>query len=870
MARAHADGLPEGTVTLLFTDIEGSTALLQTLGDRYGELLAEHHRLLREVWVSHRGVEIDTEGDAFFVAFAVPSDAVRAAAAAQAALAAHPWPAGTRCRVRMGLHTGEPRLRDGTYWGIDVHYAARLAAAAHGGQVLLSAATRALVIEAPVEDLGEHALKDFPAARHIYHLVLDGQGSAAYGPPRTLSSIRTNLPTIDSPLVGRDHDLHTVCGALSGGGARLVTLTGMGGSGKTRLAVSCGSELLDAFPDGVFLVELAPVGSADAVPAAVAEVVSAPQPTELAPEAATVHALRGRRLLLIIDNVEHVLDAAPLIGRLLQALPDLRVLATSQAPLRLAGERVIDLEPLAVPAEGDDDPQTLTQTAAVRLFLERARAADHRFAPDDADLRRVAELCRRLDGLPLALELAAARVRMGGVGALLRALERGPDALGRGARDLPERQRGLRAALDFTISLLGDDERELFAGLGVFAGAWSQEQADALFGFDLDAWEAMASLIDFSLVRTRGDGRLTMAERVRRHAREQLAASGREFDLRRRHAELVTQTLEDLSLVLLADLHGTIARTLEEVIEIEAAVTWTRAHDPELHRRLVATAGRPLYFAARLPLVRGDIERLLTDDRPEDVTAGRLLTGWAMVRCLVADMADAARISEQAVECHRRTGTRGELVNSIALHAHMLTLAGQGSQARAVVADGLALADDPSVDPRLRDQLEGTIAFAAVVEGNFDEAERRLQEILERPERTDFAARAAPSYLADCALGRGRYELALDRYAVALRLLRELDPNNTILQITAIAATLGGAGRDEQSAELVGAIERASREIGIGEQLLDHGPYGPFLQAVKARLGPAEWDRRRRHGHQLGLAQAADRALALAGAPVVG
>src|SRR3954452_1409273 len=248
--------LPAGTVTLLFTDIEGSTRLLHEIGELYGEVLAEHHRLLREVWAARGGVEVDTEGDAFFVAFPEARSALSAASAAQEALAAHAWPHGGPVRVRMGVHTGAPQIRDGTYWGVDVHYAARLCSAAHGGQVLVSASTRALADDVAAEDLGEHAVKDFPAARKLYHLTVAGRTSADFPPPRTLDTVRTNLPSVATPLVGRDRELATLRECLTGD-LRLLTLTGVGGSGKTRLALASGAELLGRFADGVFFVSLA-------------------------------------------------------------------------------------------------------------------------------------------------------------------------------------------------------------------------------------------------------------------------------------------------------------------------------------------------------------------------------------------------------------------------------------------------------------------------------------------------------------------------------------------------------------------------------------------------------------------------------------
>jgi predicted ATPase len=725
------------------------------------------------------------------------------------------------------------------------------------------------VPDAVIDDLGEHALKDFGAPRSIYHLVVEGRHSSAFAPPRTLEAARTNLPSAAGPLLGREDELAELRAKLAEGPHRIVTIVGLGGTGKTRLALACGAELLDAFADGVFLVGLAPVSSPAGVPAAMAEALAAPRMGDLGPEGAVLEFLRGRHALLVLDNCEHVLDAAPFIGRVLEAAPGVRVLATSQAPLRLSAETVIALEALALPAADESDLEVVAGVPSVRLFAERARAADSTFSLTAANAGAVAQLCRRLEGLPLALELAAARVRLGGVDGLLRALDRGPDALGRGARDLPERQRGIRAALEFTVSLLSEEERNLFGGLGVFADAWTLEQAEDIFGEDLDTWEAMASLIDFSLIQTRGDGRLTMAERVRRHARELLSRSGDERRLRTRHAELMAKVVEELAREQLLDINGVIARTQDQLADVELALSWVRTHDAELHRRIIAAAARPFYFVARLGSIAAEIERLRAADDRDDISSGQLLVGMGMVRCLQGDMAGAAEFTEAAVACHRRTGPPAELLNSLAINGHMLTLANRGEDSRRCLNEALELAAADDADPRLRDQLEGTLAFAAVVEGRYEEAARRLQDVMARPERTDFAAKAAPSYWADTALGQGDYGTALARFASALRDLRDYDLNNSVLQMIGMAAALAGLGSDERAAQLEGAIQSASREIGMADEVLsDQEMYAAPLRAAAERLGEQRWEQLRNDGRRMNLVAAVKWALEVAETPI--
>src|SRR5919108_2512431 len=341
--------LPVGTVTFLFTDVEGSTRLLHEHGADYADLLTGHRRALRAAFTSHEGVEVDTQGDAFFVAFSRAADAVAAAEAGRTALASG------LVRVRMGIHTGEPIVTDEGYVGIDVHRAARIAAAAHGGQIVLSEATRRLLDgEIAVRDLGEHRLKDLARAERLYQL-----GDAEFPPLRTLDA--TNLPIAAGPLLGREQELRELVAMLSNG-TRLLTLTGPGGTGKTRLALQVAAELVGTLSDGVFWVSLAGLSDPDLVESELAQTIGAPD--DLA------GFLRGRELLVLLDNFEHVLDAAPAVSAALAASASLRVLVTSRAPLRVSGEQEYRLEPL--PSGG-----------ATTLFVERARGVGRELEPDE-------------------------------------------------------------------------------------------------------------------------------------------------------------------------------------------------------------------------------------------------------------------------------------------------------------------------------------------------------------------------------------------------------------------------------------------------------------------------------------------------------
>jgi predicted ATPase len=485
--------LPTGTVTFLFTDIEGSTRLLQELGDEYADVLAEHRRALREAWRQHGGVEVDTQGDAFFVAFARASDAVAAAVDAQGALADGP------VRVRMGLHTGEPLRVDEGYVGVDVHRAARIAAAGHGGQVLLSQAT-ADIAGTDVRDLGLHRLKDLSAPERLFQL-----GLHVFPPLKTLHE--TNLPVPATPFLGREREVDEIAALLRRPDVRLVTLTGPGGSGKTRLSLQAAGAAADDYDQGVWWVPLASLADPTLVETVAAQALGSKD---------TLSATVGdKRLLLVLDNLEHLLDAAAGIAETIGSCPRLTVLVTSREPLHVSGEWEVAVDPLR-------------EREAMELFVQRAAAVRSDFAPNG----EVVEICRRLDCLPLAIELAAARVKALSLPVLLERLEQRLPLLAGGSRSAPERQRTLRAAIAWSHDLLTPAEQDLFARFAVFAGGCTLEAAEEVCGADLDE---IASLVDKSLLRRSVD-RYWMLETIREFAAERLDTLAGSSALRDRHA----------------------------------------------------------------------------------------------------------------------------------------------------------------------------------------------------------------------------------------------------------------------------------------------------------------------------------------------
>ena len=539
---------PTGTVTFLFTDIEGSTALWEREPAAMHQALTRHDALVEQIVARHGGVVVRPrgEGDSRFAVFARASDAVAAAAALQQALSAEPWSTSAPLRVRMALHTGEADLRDGDYYGSAVNRCARLRAAAHGGQTLVSLATEELVREhlpatVALRDLGVHRLKDLTLSERIYQLVVPGI-PPDFPPLKTLDNYPHNLPAQPSPLIGRERDAQLVRERLLAGDVHLLTLTGPGGIGKTRLALAVASSLLDRFPDGVWLVRLAPIDDPAFVGPAIAATLGVKETAQQMPVEGLQAHLADRCTLLVLDTFEHVVGAGPLLLDLLAAAPRLSILVTSRSILHLYGEHEFAVSPLALP---DADCQAgsvehLSHYAAVELFVQCAQAALPAFQITDDTAPVVAEICRRLDGLPLAIELAAARSKVFSPPALLRRLQSRLDLPSGSVQGREARQQTLRSTIDWSYALLGADEQRLFARLGVFAGGCSIVAAKAVCHADLDGLQALA---DQSLLQVGedadGEPRFTMLETICDYALERLDAIGKSSLVHRDHARYI-------------------------------------------------------------------------------------------------------------------------------------------------------------------------------------------------------------------------------------------------------------------------------------------------------------------------------------------
>jgi predicted ATPase/class 3 adenylate cyclase len=663
--------LPTGTVTFLFTDVEGSTRLLEAAADRWPALLADHDRLVRDAITAHGGTVVKTEGDGFFAAFPSAVDAVTAAADAQRALASHEWPEALAPKVRMGLHTGLGLLGGDDYIGLDVHRASRITATAHGGQVVLSRATAALVEHGlpdgiALHDLGSHQLRDLSQADRIFQLDIDGL-DRTFAPLRSLEVVPNNLPAQVTHFVGRRRERARVRELLES--SRVVTITGTGGTGKTRLALQVGAEIGGRFRDGVYFVDLAPVDDPDVVPSQVlrslGEDVSA---GNRPPRDALLERMADREVLLILDNFEQVIDAASVVADLVTASPRSRFLVTSRGPLRIAAEQEMPLEPMALPDR--HDPVGATGSDAVALFVDRAMAVRPDFAVTPENVEAVSELVHGLDGLPLAIELVASRVRLLPVPEILARLD--PARPGTGTIDLPERQRTIEGAIAWSHDLLDPPVRELFARLGVFAGGADLEQIERVCDdVDVDLLGGLAELVDQGLLRQvaapGGRARFRTLQVIREVALLKLEASGSGEAIHRRHLEAYVDWAEEVAAHLLGeDRSEWLDRFDADHDNVRTALDWAAVHgETDLALRLAAASWRFWQSRGHLYEGRSRLETVVSLQGGEPLHRARALEALGGVYWWQGEIDRCVAPYREALAIQRELGDPGEIANAI-------------------------------------------------------------------------------------------------------------------------------------------------------------------------------------------------------------
>ena len=811
--------LPSGTVTFLFTDVEGSTKLLHELGpERYAEALADHRRIVREAFAAHGGVEVDTQGDAFFVAFPTAAGALEAAAAAGERLASGP------IRVRIGIHTGTPHLAGEGYVGIDVHRAARIGAAGHGGQVVVSAATAAEVRSAELRELGEHRLKDFDEPVPLYQL-----GDGEFPPLKTISN--TNLPRPASSFVGREKEVGEVTSLLQDG-TRLLTLTGPGGSGKTRLAIEAAATIVPEFKAGVFWVGLATLRDPTLVADEIAQTLGAK-------DGLSAH-IGERELLLLLDNLEQVVDAAPELAALVEACPNLKLLVTSRELLRVRGEVEYPVLPLGEPE-------------AVALFCARAGTEG------DETIR---ELCRALDNLPLAVELAAARASVLTPRQILERLGQRLDLL-KGGRDADPRQQTLRATIEWSHGLLPPEEQRLFARLAVFSGGFELDSAEGVADAALDT---LQSLVAKSLVR-RTDERFWMLETIREYAAERFNESDEAGELRRRHAEHFLALAEEAEPHLPQHSGEWLDRLEAERDNIRVALDWLEASaDTELTLRLAGAVWRLWSLRGHLAEGRRHLESALSGYEQRTNVRARALEGAADLALDTGDEATARVRAQEGLELHRELGNRWGVAHCLLLIGLSLTADGEWPAAQQFLAESTRLFRELGDEHHM---LIASRRLAWTYEnlGDLEHARALHEENLRvaRAADNEYMQAESLAVLGQYALEEGRVGEAVPMLKEAYRLHRNRpdvpDRYYNIVVLCRFARALALEGQPVEAARLIACSEVLFDELGVVVGSWITKMNEPTLAMIHAQLDEAELEDARAQGRRLTADDAATLAL---------
>ncbi len=700
---------PTGTVTFLFTDIEGSTRLWEQHPVTMQSAVAQHDTILHGAVEERGGYVVKTTGDGLFAAFAVADHALAAALAAQHALVAATWNDTGPLRVRMGLHTGPAQERDGDYFGPALNRTARLMAVGHGGQILLSLPTYELVRDhlpegVTLRDLGEQRLKDLTRPEHVYQIVAaDLPGD--FPPLKTLDVRPNNLPAQPTAFIGREAELSVVKKLLLRDDARLVTLTGPGGTGKTRLGLQVAADLMDQFEDGVYFVDLAPITTPSLVVPSVAQALGVRDQGAQPLLDTLKDYLREKQMLLVFDNLEQVVAAAPLVADLLAVAPRLKALVTSRIVLHLRGEQEFSVPPLPVP-----DPRRLpqlselSQYAAVELFVQRAVNVKPDFEVTDDNAAAVAEICYRLDGLPLAIELAAARIKLFPPQTLLQRLTRRLKVLTGGSRDLPARQQTLRDAITWSYDLLSASERILFHRLAVFIGGFTLDAAEAVCNasddLDIDVLDGIASLVDKSLLRQQeqadGEPRFVMLETLREYAAERLDASGEAEAVRRAHVQYYLAWVEDAEPRLKGHDQIVWAKRLEaDNDNLRTAIAWAvQKSEAEIALRLTGALSWFWQLGSRLSEGCSWIEQAWASSRavPPSQARAKALFGLGVLATWQGDWTTARSALEAGVADARAVDDRRYLALTLSGLAQAIAMQGAPDDTRLLAEESLALA----------------------------------------------------------------------------------------------------------------------------------------------------------------------------------
>jgi predicted ATPase/class 3 adenylate cyclase len=901
-------GQPTGTITLAFTDIEGSTGLLQALGDRYAGMLAEHHRIIREAFTAQSGVERGSAGDGLYFAFPAARGAVLAAVDAQRAIAGHDWPEGATIRDRIGLHTGEPVSAAEGYVGLDVHRAARICSAGHGGQILISQSTYGLVADElrpplGVIDLGVHRLRSLDAPQRLFQVT--GPGLARdFPPPRTTEAPRNNLQLEVTSFIGRDREIEQATRILEG--SSLLTLTGPGGVGKTRIGLRLARLMLDRFEDGAWVVALGALTDPDFVLPTVATALGLSEPTGRSLLAAIVDHLRGKRLLLVLDDCDPVLAAsADLADALVRSCAAVRVVVTSREALGVPGESILPIASLVTPdASAVRSPQDLDAVDACRLFIERARSVQPTFELTERNARSVAQVCRRLDGIPLAIELAAARVRALPVEQIATRLDDRFRLLTGGSRAAVARHQTLRATMDWSYDLLTEPERAILRRLSVFAGGATLEAAESVCaGEPVESFEVLdvlGRLVEKSLVvtdPTAAEARFRLLETVREYARSRLVEAEEGDATLRRHRDWYLALVDAASSAFFMGPEPAdwLRRLDREHDDIRAALEWCLDQPGEGHAGLRIAAGLWRYWEIRGHLTegRGWLERMLEAVADEvSPLRANALTGAGNLAFMQGDFRAASALHEASLALHRRIGDRQSIAYAANNLANAALQVGDHVRARALYEESVEISNELGDE---RGAVFGSINLAEVAarQGDLPGA-RALYESALAWIRS-FGDRWMEAFALDTfalAIGRaGERDAARSIHVEALAILEELGDRRGVARVLTHLADLALSDGDPARARdlyrqglglrqdlgdlpgLAGAMEglagavasddpaAAARLHGAAESLREAiraivppqaaARHDQSLADLESRLGPEAFEAARREGRQM-------------------
>jgi len=869
--------LPTGTLTLLFSDVEGSTNLLRILGKDYAAMLSRQRAVLRAAFERWRGREIGTEGDSFFVVFASVVDAVHAAAQAQRDLADQDWPSGVQVSVRIGLHTGEPTRHEDDYVGMDVHRAARVAASAHGGQIVVSEATYRIAIAQLLDgmsfsDLGTHRLKDLPQPERLYQVT--GTGLRLDFPALRTLGARASLPATADRLVGREGELRELRELVERDNVRLVTLTGPGGSGKTRLAIAAAAVLEPHFPAGVYFVALESVQTAEVMWTTIADVLGVTGEGRAPPTFLSY--LAQRQILLVLDTLEAIPDAAAVVGELLATCQRIGVLATSRRPLHLVGEFEHPVPPLTLPAVAD--VESAAASGAVQLFVQRARMVRPDFALTAANATTIVEICRRLDGLPLALELTAARMKLLSPRAVLTRLDSSLALAGAG-HGRPRRQRTLHETIDWSYTLLPQDLQHVFRQLAVFSGDFDLDAMATVIEAPVDPLECVAELVDGSLAAVTegpdGEPRIRLLQTIAVFARARLSEHGDLEDACRRHARHFLAQAAATGPKLRTGQHLQARDWFElELDNLRAALLWCfgaeaaegqlRADDVQIGLQL-CEAMHWFWYACGYHSegrrwLRTAVDRASGQDSPTLMIA---VHGLGVLLLQRGDLDGSRAALERCLDYWRRVGDRGHIAAQLGSLAAVHRALGDNELARTMLADGIATAREVGDRARLANGLSN-LAMLEIDEQRPDAAVELLHEALRLDKELDdpWGVACDHSNLAGALFRAGRVTEAYEHLhdnALAAVGLGDVELTITVLEL--FCMLLAELGRADAAARLLGAARTMRDDAELPIPAPDADVLERTLDKVRLLTDAEQWRRNTAIGAHYSLEDAMKEAL---------